>query len=454
MRNSYYDFNGWGRDSGVVPQKWEPGKPIPFDQEPEKTGAAQQEADGPRRTPDVRKKRIKKPRNQERNGAGGFLFFLALLLSLMGLGVYFQGGALPQFPPRGGIWDILSGEGDWYRYYEYYEYEEDNWREELKDTTAPRAPTGTGVTLPLDMTEGAALTAQEIYQQVSPAVVGVRVGLENGGALGTGIVMSADGYILTNAHVIAGSRSLQVVLPDNSRKEALLVGYDGASDLAVLKVEAQGLTVACFGSSDQLQVGDPAYAIGNHLGEELWATMTDGIISATERTVAVDGGDMVLLQTTAAINSGSSGGALVDQFGRVVGITNMKMMSDWETIEGLAFAVPSTTAKDVVDQLIAQGHYSGRPMLGITVFNEEGHGDVPAGIYVSSVERKSDAYQKGIREGDVITGANGRRIFSLEDLSEVKSGLQAGQSITLEVWSDGERRTVSVELVEGYVLEN
>lgn len=453
MRNSYYDFNGWGRDSGVVPQKWEPGEVTPFEQEPQASAPRETETV---KSPKSARTKVGKPKRAEKSGAGGFLFFLALLLCLTGVGVYLQGGTMPTFPPEGGLWDILFGSEGWYRYYDYYEeYEEDNWRQELKNTTVARAPTGTGVTLPLSREEGStALTAQEIYQRVSPAVVGVRVGLKNGGAMGTGIVISSDGYILTNAHVIAGSQSLQVVLPDNSRKQALLVGYDGATDLAVLKVEAQELTAAAFGDSDLLQVGDPAYAIGNHLGEELWATMTDGIISATERTVAVDGGEMVLLQTSAAINSGSSGGALVDQFGRVVGITNMKMMSDWETIEGLAFAVPTSTAKKVVDQLIDQGHYSGRPMLGITAYDRIASGDAPAGVYVSSVERKSDAYQKGIREGDIITGANGRRIFTMDDLGEVKTGLQAGDTITLELWSGGERQTVTVELVESYILEN
>ena len=144
------------------------------------------------------------------------------------------------------------------------------------------------------------------------------------------------------------------------------MGYDASTDLAVLKVETEGLVPAEFGDSSALYVGEPAYAIGNPLGEELRGTMTDGIISAIDRSVDASNGEMTLLQTTAAINPGSSGGALVNASGQVVGITNMKMMSNWETIEGLGFAIPTALAKEVVDQIIDTGSYAGVPSIGIT----------------------------------------------------------------------------------------
>lgn len=146
MRNSYYDFNGWGRDSGVVPQKWEPGEVTPFEQEPQTSVPRETETV---KSPKSARTKVGKPKRAEKSGAGGFLFFLALLLCLTGVGVYLQGGTMPTFPPEGGLWDILFGSEGWYRYYDYYEeYEEDNWRQELKNTTVARAPTGTGVTLP------------------------------------------------------------------------------------------------------------------------------------------------------------------------------------------------------------------------------------------------------------------------------------------------------------------
>jgi serine protease Do len=205
--------------------------------------------------------------------------------------------------------------------------------------------------------------------------------------------------------------------------------------------------VAEFGDSATLQVGDVAYAIGNPLGEELRGTMTDGIISAIDRTVTVEDGEMTLIQTTAALNSGNSGGALINCYGQVVGITNMKMMSNWETIEGLGFAIPTATAKEVVDQLIEKGRYSGAPMLGITGSTAWATKDCPAGAYVVSVEPKSDAYAKGVRAGQIIIGANGQTVTCFEDLQEAKEGLDIGDEIELEIWTETGTSKVRVALV-------
>ena len=254
--------------------------------------------------------------------------------------------------------------------------------------------------------------------------------------LGTGVIMTEDGYIVTNAHVIAGAQKASVVFANNSRSEALLVGYDGETDLAVLKVDRQGLTPAVFGDSAQLRVGDPAYAIGNPLGEELRGTMTSGIISAIDRTVDMDGQSMTLIQTNAALNSGNSGGALINAAGQVVGITNMKMMSDWETIEGLGFAVPTTMAKLVVDQIIAEGSYAGRPIMGITVTDHFDFNEDPDGAEIVSVKEGTDASGK-LYAGDVIVQANGETVRCVDDLLRVKDRMAVGEELSLQVWTGG-----------------
>lgn len=445
MRNSYYDFNGWSRDTGVVPKKWEPEETVgAYGALPGEEIAAREElspASKGRRRRAGAKKRL-----GEKSGAGGFCLILTLILVLTGVAVYFQGGMAVSGTPFDRLrswWQ--EGKGENYQY---------DWVAELENITVPRANTGDGTVLSLTQEEGAELTAQEIYRQVSPSVVGVRAFLREGVSLGTGIVMSSDGYIITNAHIVAGAGQVSVVFSSGEGKTALLVGYDKNSDLAVLKIDGQDLPAAQFGDSSGMEVGDPVYAIGNPLGDELRGTMTDGIISAIDRVVAGSNGEMTLIQTTAALNPGNSGGALVDRYGRIVGVTNMKMMSEWETIEALGFAIPSATVKEVADQIIDRGYYAGRAMLGVTVYACRAQGDAPAGLLVQAVERKSDAWAKGLREGDIITASNGRRVLLSADLEETKAGLEAGESLTLEVWSKGTTRTVRVALVEQYSLEN
>lgn len=304
---------------------------------------------------------------------------------------------------------------------------------------------------------GAALSFQDIYTRAIPSIVSIRGTQESGASLGTGVVASAGGYIITNAHVIEGCSEVDVTLWDESVYPAKLVGRDGESDLAVLKIEAQGLTPAQFGDSSGLQVGDVALAIGNPLGEDLRGTMTDGIISAINRDLLVDGNSMVLIQTTAALNSGNSGGALLNAYGQVVGITNMKMSSYYDTVEGLGFAIPSTTVKTVADALIAQGHVSGRPTVGITVRALTGEAaeayGAPEGVRVESVEPASDAYAQGVQVGDVIVQANGTDVATIDDLNAVKAGLGVGDTILLHIYRDGDYLDIPVALVEKYQLE-
>lgn len=321
-----------------------------------------------------------------------------------------------------------------------------------------RAPNGDGTVLTLaERPAEAAMSFQDIYKKVSPSVVFIRAATGQGIAQGTGVVMSADGYIITNAHVIEGSFRADVVLEDGGQYEALLVGSDAATDLAVLKIDAQGLTPAEFGDSDQMEVGDVVVAIGNPMGEELRGTMTDGILSAINRDMEVEGRQMTLLQTTAALNTGNSGGALINDMGQVIGITNMKLMAYNSTVEGLGFAIPSRTAKTVVDDLIGYGVVKGRPMLGITVrplTAEERTGrSLDHGLWVEQVEEKSDAWTQGIRTGDVLLSANGVELSVNDDLLELKNALAVGETIRLCLWREGETLDITVELVEQYSLE-
>lgn len=307
-------------------------------------------------------------------------------------------------------------------------------------------------------TAASPLSYQEIYQRVIASIVSIEGLQDEGGSFGTGVVLSDSGYIVTNAHVIEGASSVQVMLQDDTACPALLVGMDSESDLAVLKIEAEGLVPAQFGDSGSLAVGDVALAIGNPLGEQLRGTMTDGIISAINRDMTVDGTSMVLIQTTAALNSGNSGGALLNDRGQVVGITNMKMSSYYDTVEGLGFAIPSTTVKEVADALIAQGHVSGRPTIGVTVrtLTQEAADEygVPLGVRVEEVQPASDAYAQGIEVGDVIVAANGVQVAAIEDLNTVKSGLGVGDTLHLRIYRDGDYLDISIVLVDQYTLED
>ena len=221
---------------------------------------------------------------------------------------------------------------------------------------------------PENIPQSGGLSLQEIYEKNIPSVVSLACTLRSGTSTGTGVVLSGDGYILTNAHVVDGSRYVTVYLSDGRNFEATLVGADEITDLAVLRISAEDLDPVEFGDSSILRVGDSVSAIGDPLGMEFRGSFTDGIISAINRDVTIDGRKMSLIQTNAALNSGNSGGPLLNCYGQVIGINTMKIGAFTESagVEGLGFAIPSATVKDVVEQLISQGYVSGRPTLGIT----------------------------------------------------------------------------------------
>ena len=269
---------------------------------------------------------------------------------------------------------------------------------------------------------------------------------------GTGVVLTEDGLILTNSHVIEGCNKVTVKLADDTEYEASLVGADGISDIAVLRIEAEGLEPAQFGQSGRLRVGDEVAAIGNPLGEEFRMTLTNGIISAIDRDISYKGRSMVLLQTNTALNSGNSGGALFNMSGQVIGITNMKMMSSYSSIEGIGFAIPSETVKSVVSSIVEHGKVLGRPSIGITVgaVPEQARErySMPAGVYVTDVQENSDAAAKGIQKGDVITEVNGTPVESTAEIQAIKDALKVGDTLTVKIWRSGEIIEMEIALME------
>ena len=323
------------------------------------------------------------------------------------------------------------------------------------DSDIPRAEEAGDFSLePVPEPDAEELSLQEIYAKCYPSVVSITAMVSDTSYLwGTGIVISEDGYIATNAHIIEGAYSATVTLYDDREFEALLVGIDGVSDLAVLKIDAEGLTAAEF-CSDQVSVGDSVAAIGNPLGAELRGTLTDGIISAINRDVSYNSHSMTLLQTNAAINEGNSGGPLLNMYGQVVGITNMKMMSNsiYSSIEGIGFAIPTSTIQEVVNQLLRNGRVTGRAAIGVTIGPipqdaAEAY-SLPSGLYVVSVAEGSDAAAKGITEGDVLTAIDGQSVTTTAQVGEIIAGLEVGDTITMTIYRNGETFDVDVALVE------
>ena len=319
------------------------------------------------------------------------------------------------------------------------------------ETTIKRLPNTDKVKLRYSETHGEALTIQDIYQKVNPSTVTVLTGMSDGSAMvGTGVIFTEDGYILTNAHVIAGGSECYVVLDTGENHRARLLGLDEEKDLAVIKIDASGLPAAEFGDSDALTVGDPVYAIGNPLGVELRGTLTDGIVSAINRDVAVDGVTMTLIQTNAALNNGNSGGPLINAYGQVVGINTMKMGSSSATsVEGLGFAIPISSTAYMINDLIAHGEVRGEVVIGISVqvapvILESGE----TALRVMDVTPGGPGDEAGIRKDDLLITADGETLTKSTDLLRVRRRHEAGEALTLTYERNGKRYTVDVILRE------
>ncbi|MBO5366181.1 MAG: trypsin-like peptidase domain-containing protein [Peptococcaceae bacterium] len=299
-----------------------------------------------------------------------------------------------------------------------------------------------------------------IAKKVMPSVVGVHTygtysywgrqitNMELGS--GSGVIYSEDGYIITNYHVIEDATSVVVTLSDEQEYEAVIIGADEASDLAVLKIDAgRKLPAAEFGNSSELQIGELVVAIGNPLGYD--NTVTDGIVSGLNRQLSDYTDEMTLIQTNAAINSGNSGGALVNGRGEVIGINSAKLVAS--NAEGMGFALSIDEVKPLVEQLITQGHVS-RPYMGVTIdsqyqVDEETaeRYEIPMGIMIYEVAENSPAERAGLRAGDIIYKVNDTLIQSFDDLSELIDSSQVGD--TLRVLANREGKKVVCDVVLG-----
>ena len=302
--------------------------------------------------------------------------------------------------------------------------------------------------------EGGGMALQDIYTLNIPSVVSITCQSSRGSSSGTGVVLTADGYIVTNAHVVENAQIISVQLTDDRSFGAGLVGCDTVSDLAVLRIDCADLTPAQFGDSSTLRVGDTVVAIGDPLGAAFRGTYTNGIVSAINRDVDMNGRTMTLIQTNAALNSGNSGGPLINCYGQVIGINTMKIgtFTDDAGVEGLGFAIPSTQVKEIVDQIVAQGYVSGRPSIGFTgealsTFYQHYY-RMPAGLYITEVEPGSDAAKKGIQEGDMLLYLGDTRVTSTQDLKTALYDSEAGDVVEVIVYRNGQQYKLELTLSE------
>ena len=267
---------------------------------------------------------------------------------------------------------------------------------------------------------------------------------------GSGVIFTADGYIITNAHVVEGAQQITVKLNDGTTYNATLIGSDSQSDIAVIKIEATGLTPAVLGDSDTIAIGETAIAVGNP--SNLGVTSTDGIISALNRSVTVEGNTMNLIQTSAAISPGNSGGGLFNSKGELIGIVNAKNAD--ENAEGLGFAIPINTAKAVAQDLIENGYVTGRPVLGITVVSITDaqtamqYGVSTLGAYVQSVTEGSGAANAGMKVGDRIVSVGTKTVTTATDVTNALQDYAAGDTVQVQVDRNGELITLNVVLGE------
>mgnify|MGYP003290214039 CR=1 FL=1 len=308
-----------------------------------------------------------------------------------------------------------------------------------------------------DPEQSGLFTPAQIYQSNVAAIVGIANEatsynvfgqISKTASSGTGFVISADGEILTNYHVVEGAQTLTVTMHDGASYNAVVIGYEAESDVALLKIEANDLPTVSLGDSDRLNVGDQVAAIGNPLGE-LTYTMTTGIVSSMDRDVNTDGTPINMMQIDAAINPGNSGGPLFDMNGNVIGITTAKYsgtLNDGATIEGIGFAIPINDVLSILDDLRENGTVPNRAYIGVTVRTVAASDamQTPAGAQIEEVAEGSSGARAGLMAGDIITGVNGTEIKSIEDLSKALRNFRAGDSAELTVFRSGETLTLTI----------
>lgn len=324
----------------------------------------------------------------------------------------------------------------------------------------------TAATTLANKNDGEVLTIPEIAVKVGPSVVGVvnktqlqiqrywdpfsgkyfyntdptKEGQTIEQGSGSGIIISPDGYVVTNQHVIDGATEVEVVLNTGSTYMAKIVGQDTKTDLAVLKIEPKAdepLTAAVLGDSTSVEVGELAVAIGNPMGIEFSGSVTAGIISAVNRTMSIENRTYNLIQTDAAINNGNSGGALINQYGEVIGINSVKLSTTG--VEGMGFAIAISEAKPIIDELMKSGYVTGRPLVGI------GLAETRYGLFITSVQKDSGAEKAGLKVDDMILAVDGQEVSSTSDINEIRDKKKPGDTLKFKILR--ERRAMEIDVV-------
>ena len=320
-----------------------------------------------------------------------------------------------------------------------------------------REDTGTGAFSQALPTDGSAMTPAQLYQYSVNSVVAISStiqssnyygGTSSGSSSGSGFILSEDGYVVTNYHVVEDATAIEVILHDDTVYSAQLVGQDATNDIAVLKVEATGLPAATLGSSGALSIGDMVAAIGNPLGE-LASTQTIGYVSGINREVTTDNTIISMIQTDAAINPGNSGGPLFNMYGQVIGITTAKYAGD--TIEGIGFAIPIDDVLPIISDLVEYGYVTGAYM-GVTVQNTDAESasmfGLPTGAYIVSVEKGGAADRAGIQPKDIVIDLGGHKVSNITDLTRALRNFKAGDTTTVTLIRSGAEMTLNITLDE------
>ena len=308
------------------------------------------------------------------------------------------------------------------------------------------------------------LTAAEVYNNNVNSTVGITTSITTNylgyktasAASGSGFIISKDGYIVTNHHVIEDANKITVTLYDGKAYEAELIGSDASSDIAVLKIDANDLKPVTIGSSTSLVVGEEVTAIGNPLGE-LTFSLTKGVVSALDRTVTIENKVMTLIQTDTAINSGNSGGALFNMYGEVVGVTNARCTTTGSgySVDNIGFAIPIDSVKSLINNLVDNG-YAAKSYIGIGAVDaslDDSQDEVTEGALIKKVTEDSPAEQAGLKVDDIVTEVNGKKVKSAGELTSYVKSSAAGDVLNLKVYRDGSYIEVKVTVIEKKVDE-
>lgn len=298
---------------------------------------------------------------------------------------------------------------------------------------------------------------EKVIEKVFDTVVEIRTtvvtnsffGQSEGQKLGSGVIVTSDGYIITNNHVIDGATNLKIITSNAEEYDAIIIGKDSRSDLAVIKIDAQDLTFASIADSDQLKLGQETIVIGNPLGEGI--SCSNGIVSALAKDLVIDGNPMSLIQTNAAVNAGNSGGGLFNMNGDLIGIVNAKSSSSYfseTTVEGVGYAIPSNTVSKIMSDLLEYGYVKQRATLGVTVYNYPYQYNEHTGLLVESVIEGTAADKAGIKSGDLIVAIDDEEIDSYATMTKILLDHEINDQIKITIIRDGKELVKDVTLLE------